>query len=663
MLDRMSISAKFLMLGFVTCVMVLLPSWLFLSRAMNEVAAAERKALGAPVMVAQNRVVQMTQSHRGMSAGMLSGNEALAARRPAMRDNVNQALAAADKAMLDAGVSVKLQADWVALKQRWVALEQGVATRQLKVPESTGQHTRLIQDYLALGDAVLSEFGLTLNDEPHTHYLIQASLVDMPWLAENLGVMRAMGSSFLTQKSLPPEGRATLQALHGRAREVRTAMFQHLDRAMSGHDGMATALRERAAASQTAADDALKLAARELIDAPELTYAPTQYFDTFTRTIDGLFEFNGQALNLLLADVEERVAARKRSVYLILLVLLVGGGFGMTMTVLFVRGITRPLADAVHVAQAVAGGDLSVQPVVHGSKEMETLMGALASMRSSLIQVVSQVTRGADGVATASSEIAQGNHDLSSRTESQASSLQQTTASMEQLADNVRLNADHSRQANQLAHDATSVAQKGGMVVAQVVETMRGINESSRKIADIIGMIDGIAFQTNILALNAAVEAARAGEQGRGFAVVAGEVRSLAQRSAEAAKEIKSLIDTSVARVDQGTQQVDEAGQTMQEVVGAIERVTGIISEISAASAEQSNGVSQVGEAIAQIDQVTQQNAALVEQMAAASSSLRSQAQELVSTVSVFRLGAADSHAAAAPVALTPAAVRRHARA
>ena len=244
----------------------------------------------------------------------------------------------------------------------------------------------------------------------------------------------------------------------------------------------------------------------------------------------------------------------------------------------------------------------------------------------------------AQGVATASSEISQGNHDLSARTESQASALEETAASMEELSSNVAQNAKIARQANLLSHSAVEIAKTGGAVVAEVVETMQHINDSSSKIFEIISVIDGIAFQTNILALNAAVEAARAGEQGRGFAVVASEVRSLAGRSAEAAREIKALINDSVGRVEQGTVLVDQAGHTMEDVVSSIKRVTDIMGAISAASAEQSSGVAQVGEAVTQMDQATQQNAALVEQMAAAASSLRTQAQELVQTVSVFRL-------------------------
>jgi methyl-accepting chemotaxis protein len=323
-----------------------------------------------------------------------------------------------------------------------------------------------------------------------------------------------------------------------------------------------------------------------------------------------------------------------------------------------IRSITRPLSQADAAADRVAAGDLSGHIVVHSQDETGHLLSALQRMQQSLVTTVSTVRGNAESVASASAQIASGNNDLSARTEQQASALEETAASMEELGSTVRQNADNARQANQLALNASTVAVQGGDVVAEVVETMKGINASSSKIADIISVIDGIAFQTNILALNAAVEAARAGEQGRGFAVVAGEVRSLAGRSAEAAKEIKGLITASVERVEQGTQLVDKAGATMTEVVAAIRRVTDIMGEISAASSEQSAGVGQVGEAVTQMDQATQQNAALVEEMAAAASSLNSQAGELVNAVAVFRLaqdGAGAPHRASATPIAAPA--------
>jgi len=324
---------------------------------------------------------------------------------------------------------------------------------------------------------------------------------------------------------------------------------------------------------------------------------------------------------------------------------------GFLITKSLVGSLGGEPGTAAAVARSVAEGDLTTTIVVKPGDD-SSLMAQLQVMQTSLVSVVSNVRQSAEGVSTASAEIAQGNHDLSGRTEQQASALEETAASMEELSSTVKQNADSAHQANQLAVNASTVAVQGGEVVGRVVETMKGINDSSKKISDIISVIDGIAFQTNILALNAAVEAARAGEQGRGFAVVASEVRSLAQRSASAAKEIKVLIDNSVTQVEQGTTLVASAGTTMSEVVTAIRRVTDIIGEVSAASSEQSQGVSQVGEAITQMDQVTQQNAALVEESAAAANSLSTQAQHLLQAVAVFKLGANNHQGTASTAAL-----------
>jgi methyl-accepting chemotaxis protein len=302
-------------------------------------------------------------------------------------------------------------------------------------------------------------------------------------------------------------------------------------------------------------------------------------------------------------------------------------------------GITRPLKEALALAESVADGDLTARSSLPPTQdEPGLLLSALRSMQENLARTVSQIRMGTDTIATASSEIASGNLDLSSRTEQQASSLEETASSMEELTSTVKQNADNSRQANQLAVAASTVAVKGGSVVSQVVDTMGAINSSAKKIVDIIGVIDGIAFQTNILALNAAVEAARAGEQGRGFAVVATEVRNLAQRSAAAAKEIKALIGDSVEKVDAGSKLVAEAGTTMDEIVDGVKRVADIMAEITAASQEQSDGIEQVNQAVSQMDQVTQQNAALVEEAAAAAESLQDQAKNLAQAVSVFRV-------------------------
>jgi methyl-accepting chemotaxis protein len=355
------------------------------------------------------------------------------------------------------------------------------------------------------------------------------------------------------------------------------------------------------------------------------------------------------------AEVAATVAAGKRW-------LAVAGAFVLAIGALLswrlTRSITKPLRQAVALARTVADGDLSTDVVVASKDETGQLMAALKAMNENLNRLVAGVRNGTDAIATGAAEVASGNQDLSSRTEQQAGSLEETASSMEELTSTVQHNAENARQGNQLAATASGIATKGGAVVSQVVDTMEAINASANKIVDIIGVIDGIAFQTNILALNAAVEAARAGEQGRGFAVVATEVRSLAQRSAAAAKEIKALIDDSVRKVDTGSRLVGEAGATMQDVVESVRRVTDIMGEISSASQEQRDGIEQVNQAISQMDQVTQQNAALVEEAAAATESMQEQARSLAGAVGAFKLDArylAQPAAKAAPAPARPA--------
>ena len=340
------------------------------------------------------------------------------------------------------------------------------------------------------------------------------------------------------------------------------------------------------------------------------------------------------------ASVEQGRAAVIKAEWAMVIAALVAALVAIGCAAYITQTITRPIDEAVRVAQTVASGDLTSRIDVTTTEETGQLLQALKDMNASLIQIVGQVRSGTDTIATASAQIASGNLDLSSRTEEQASSLEETASSMEELTSTVRQNADNARQANVLAASASSVAVRGGGVVARVVETMDAINASSARVVDIISVIDGIAFQTNILALNAAVEAARAGEQGRGFAVVAGEVRTLAHRSAAAAKEIKTLIGDSVEKVGEGGKLVAEAGQTMSDIVESVQRVTDIMGEITMATQEQSTGIDQINMAVSQMDTVTQQNAALVEEAAAAAASLENQAARLAQVVSVFRLDA-----------------------
>ena len=352
-------------------------------------------------------------------------------------------------------------------------------------------------------------------------------------------------------------------------------------------------------------------------------------------TLDELKEYNAE---LGIKSAAEAMATLTSATWVSVLSILGGLIVILIFGLSLIRKTVASLTYAVQVAETVSSGDLTSQIEVNSQDEAGKVLQALKEMNTSLLSIVSQVRSSTDNIASASTEIATGNLDLSSRTEQQAGSLEETASSMEELTSTVRQNADNARQANQLAVSASEIAVKGGDVVAQVVDTMSGINESARKIVDIIGVIDGIAFQTNILALNAAVEAARAGEQGRGFAVVAAEVRNLAQRSASAAKEIKVLIDDSVGKVERGTQLVGEAGATIKEVVSSVRRVTDVVTEITAASQEQTSGIDQINIAITKMDETTQQNAALVEQAAAAAASLQDQAASLAEVVGVFKI-------------------------
>ncbi|WP_295643565.1 methyl-accepting chemotaxis protein [uncultured Methylibium sp.] len=382
----------------------------------------------------------------------------------------------------------------------------------------------------------------------------------------------------------------------------------------------------------------------------------TRRFDKALDSIKALAKFNDEGAR---TDAAHAATIYANGRLLVVAVVIIGLAVAVVLGWLIARAIANPLREAVGLAEAVAAGDLTRSLSAKGKDEVAQLVRALVQMVERLRAVVAEVRGGVESVSTASSQIATGNLDLSQRTEEQASNLQQTAASMEELTSTVRQNADNARAASQLAASASEVAARGGSVVAQVVTTMDDITDSSNKIADIISVIDGIAFQTNILALNAAVEAARAGEQGRGFAVVAGEVRTLAQRSAQAAKEIKSLIGASVEKVDGGAKLVAEAGKTMDDIVAQVKRVTDLVGEISSASVEQSKGIEQVGDAVAQLDQVTQQNAALVEESAAAADSMKHQAARLAETVSVFNIGSVARATPALPApAARPAAAR-----
>ena len=640
-LAKLGLRMKLGLLGLMAACLVALPTALLVQAVMTESAATRHEMAGIAPAAELLRVLQLTQQHRGLSAGALSGNKTAAQNRVAKQAEVDAAIKTFDTRLKSDVVDPTLHKHWQPLVSEWSSLSQAVAAQSVNGAQSFARHTALIAHQTELHDRVADHFGLTLDPHAATYHLIIGSSVHLPRLTEAMGQARALGSAILTKKEATVEQRIALGSLAGRAQTGLRELTLSLEKSSEADPALALAMKEPVALVQQSVKKVLALADEHILKTEAYTFSADEYLANTTQAIDSVYALNTSAGRLLEKALTDRMQRAQVTAAALTAALLLVLGLGAWLALQVTRAIVSAAEQAKATAQRIAAGDLSQAIEVVGQDELAQMLMAMADMQNALTRVVGDVRQGAEGVATASSQIAQGNLDLSQRTESQASSLQETAASMEELGATVQQNAASARQANQLAQGASVVAAQGGEVVGQVVTTMRGINEASRKIADIIGVIDSIAFQTNILALNAAVEAARAGEQGRGFAVVASEVRSLAQRSAEAAKEIKGLIAASVERVEQGSTLVDQAGTTMTEVVASIRRVTDIMGEISAATQEQSSGLGAVSQAVAQMDQATQQNAALVEQSAAAAESLNSQAEQLVNSVAVFRLHSA----------------------
>ena len=649
LLNRLKLSQKFSLLGLMGALLVGALSYLYVAQANREIDAAVLKTHGLKAVQPLLKVVQLTQQHRGLSAGMLGGNGTMQSQREAKQAEVDQAFGVLEGIVKQ--VTVKQQADvagisstWQQAAQNWKTLSASLASRSITGPESFQSHTALIAEVLLLEELLSDHYGLSFEPDPYAYHLTLAAVEVGPAFTEDLGQIRALGSGILAQKTISPVERAAMAAMVVKARDHLHELQRIFDKAIELRPALKDKLGAPMGVSAAAVSKMIKMTEDNIVKPEQMVFSSQEYFTACTGAINAQFETNSVAMAeaeaFLNARANDLTAKNFMLVCAVLLALVAAAIFGT----LIARSVTRPLRKAVEVAGAVARGDLTQRIEVKTSDEIGQLLQALKDMNDNLIVIVGDVRSSTDTITTASDEIAQGNADLSHRTEEQAASLEETASSMEELASAVRQNADNAKQANQLAANASSIAIKGGQVVGDVVNTMASISDSSKKIVDIIGVIEGIAFQTNILALNAAVEAARAGEQGRGFAVVAGEVRNLAQRSATAAKEIKALIGDSVGKVEIGSKQVDQAGETMGEIVEAVKRVTDIMAEIAAASDEQNSGIEQVNKAIVQIDGVTQQNAALVEEAAAASESMQEQAGVLMDAVSIFKLEGGRAH-------------------
>jgi len=656
-LDRLGFGSKMALLGVLALLPALILMALMLKEAVRDLTVMGKHRAGLEMVETLMPVVRGMQEHRGASRSLLAGDASFQVRVDRAASEVAKALQQTQSAAAATNEVLGLSAQWSALAARWNAL----ATRhtQLEPAASFREHTALIADVLQFVRHVADASELSSQADDAALRLTDALTDRLPRLSEMVGQTRGFGAGLLNREAreVTARERATLVGMVATARtlavdvadelrvagELDPAMKPVLDRARAGIEPLAPFLA--LAESQVA------------LDGGERPLAGS-YFETGTRSLKGVFEAHALAVPELRRHLDEQSRAALTSLLLSLAAVGLIWALASALGLLIYRRLRWALSQAVAAAGAIAQGKLDVQVPQAGRDEFGQLLDALRLMTGSLQKVVSEVRVSADEITVAVGEVSTGNADLSQRTESQAANLQQTSSSMEELTSTVANNAENARQANQLALGASEVARRGGDVVEQVVATMSGISESSRRIADIIGVIDGIAFQTNILALNAAVEAARAGEQGRGFAVVASEVRNLAQRSAEAAREIKGLITDSVQRVGAGEQLVRQAGDTMKEVVVSVSRVTDIIGEISSATTEQSSGIALVNSAVTDLDRMTQQNAALVEQGAAASESLMEQARKLLAAINQFQVEPAPMSASGAVSRAVPLAGR-----
>jgi methyl-accepting chemotaxis protein len=627
---------KFALVGALAVGMVAGPTVLTLREHLDSMSAARQEAAGMAPAGDVIKLLQRTQQHRGLSAAALAGNEKARESRKGKQVEVDELLRAASTSVAtlkNAGLDA-LAAD---IQREWQDLSAAMAGGSLPGPDSFKRHTALINRQLALLEGITDVSTLALDREAGSSYLIDTVLGDLPQLTEALGQMRARGAALLARGEATPEERATLGALVESARGLARSTRAGMNKSLQADAAIRQAIESPLAGASAAVDDGLKMAEEQVLRADKPGMASSDFFASMTRVIDSQFDLGSQAFKLLDGVLAERAAKAQQELWLVMSSIVLLGGTAAWIIVVVTRTTTQSVAQALSAAQALAAGDLTHPMHSNSRDEMGELVQALGESMEKLAQVVGVIKTTTESVSTAAVQISQGNHDLSQRTEEQSSQLQNTASSMEEITATVRQNCDTAQQATQLASTASQVAEQGGEVVERVVSNMQDISTSSQRIGDIIGVIDGIAFQTNILALNAAVEAARAGEHGRGFAVVASEVRSLAQRSAEAAKEIKVLIGQSVEKVEAGSRLVGDAGRTMNDIVSQVKRVSELIEEISRASLQQSSGIGQISDAVSQLDTVTQQNAALVEESAAAAESLSQQATQLAETVASFK--------------------------
>jgi methyl-accepting chemotaxis protein len=636
-INRLATWQKLALLVLPCIALAAVPAALYLLQLQADASRSETGVAGARSARSVLEVIRLTQQHRGLSGGVLAGNAGLVTQRDGKRGEVLAAIQAMVAATPKSAGA--LAPESAAIASEFAELAAAVDARSLPIAESFRRHTELIARVLRHLDAWLDFHGLTFEDEPAIHFLVDVTYRHLPALTEATGQARAHGTAMLTRRAPTTADRLFAAGLLENAAERLAAARMGLGKSGGIDAGLGARMQAALAAVDDETQRVIEIARRELVDAADLSFNAAGYFALTTRTIDAQF----QLLDRLAAELVElesaRAQARARTRDLMatgglaLLLLVVGCAFAIT------RAITRPLSHAVAVAGRIASGRLDNAIDPDGRDEVAILLVALHHMQAQLVDIVTRIQDAGYSIREASVQAAAGNTDLSSRTEEQASTLEQTAANMEELTSTVRQNAESAGEAIALAAQAAEQARKGGELVAEVVEAMGSIAESSHQVREITETIDGIAFQTNLLALNAAVEAARAGEHGRGFAVVASEVRSLAQRCARAAAEIRVLTQKSGDQVEAGRRQAAVARSAVERLVDSVGTVAKRVTDIVSASAQQRAGIEQVNQAVTQMDSVTQQNAALVEEAATNAMALERQAAELAAAVQVFSTG------------------------